>query len=177
MDRYNNSYSSGKFSFLWSNNAEGTASMLKKELRFPSGTLTCHQLAVDRVTVVMRPTASIQNFDAPDSNASNWQVETYNLFIRLNHSSSSQNPCYVFRSDTQQYPSQLQSYGVSFIRESDIHGDEDSYALLYKPNRDSPLAVDVKDLDKLDLTLLFPLYGGNLPDYRIDSVLVEFSYN
>ena len=177
MDRYSNSHSSGKFTFLWSNNAEGTAPMLSKQLKFPSGTLSCKQLAVDRVTVVMRPTASIKAFDPPDTSASNWQVETYNLMIRLNHSSSSQNPCYVFRSDTQQYPIQLQSYGVSLIREADIHGDEDSYALLYKPNRDSPLAVDVKDLSELDLTLLFPLYGGNLPDYRVDSIMVELSYS
>ena len=66
---------------------------------------------------------------------------------------------------------------MSLIREADIHGDEDSYALLYKPNWDSLLAVDVRDLNELDLTLLFPLYGGNIPDYRVDSIMVELRYS
>uniref|UniRef100_A0A7S1NUC8 Uncharacterized protein n=1 Tax=Eutreptiella gymnastica TaxID=73025 RepID=A0A7S1NUC8_9EUGL len=47
------------------------------------------------------PKEKIQTFDPTEFSVSNWQVKTYNLMIRSNHSMSSQNPCYMFRSEAQ----------------------------------------------------------------------------
>lgn len=177
MDRFT-SPPTGKFSFLWSNRPDGTDKMLNKVLRLPAGTLTCKQLFIDRVTVVMKPTEAILRFDPPDHPNATWRAETFNMLVRLNGAAGQNNPLYVFRqgASTQQYPSQISNYGQSFVIDSDVEGDHDRWCLMYKPIRDHPIALDVNQMAEFDINIFFPLHGMNLPDYRIDSVLMEFSY-
>lgn len=176
MDRFTNE-PTGKFSFLWTNNSAGDEKMLNKVLKLPAGTLSCKQLFVDRITIVMKPTESITRFDYPDHPNASWRAETFNLFVRLNATSSQNNPIYVFRQgSTQNYPSQISNYSASFVIDSDVEGDHDRWCLMYKPVRDYPIATSLSQQAEFDLSLFFPLHGLNLPDYRIDSVMVEFSY-
>ena len=177
MDRFNTP-PAGKFSFLWSNSPDGSEKMLNKVLRLPAGTLTCKQLFVDRITIVQKPTEAILKFDSPDHPNATWRAETYNLFIRLNGTEGLNHPVYVFRAgaSTQQYPSQISNYGQSFIIDSDVEGDHDRWCVMYKPVRDQPIAVNLKQTESFDISMFFPLHGMNMPDYRVDSMLVEFSY-
>lgn len=177
MDRYT-SNNTGKFAFSWSNNANGDAKMQSKTLRLPSGTLTCKELFVDRISMVMKPNAAILRFDSPDHPNATWKAETQLLYLRLAGNSTAQHPVYVYRdgADTQNYPSQMSNYSQSFTIESDVQGDQDYWATAYKPIRDYPIATDVNQMSEIDLTILFPMFGMNLPDYRVDTVLIEFSY-
>lgn len=184
----------GKFSVQWINDptdhrrdmTQHTV-MLRRGHATPQGYpgLSCKELYLDQVYILFRPSDQINpaEFVAPDSADFNWHVETDQLMVETNpgfhyplYSVGGNTPDYI---QTAHNPTSLCNYGCALTVTPGSQGEEDYWCRTYRPVRDVPLAVNLHDINQMEIRLCFPLLLGHVmrqvPNYRILRVLCEFT--
>lgn len=188
----------GKFSIQWVNDAtDHQRDMTRHTVMLRRGHtthhgypgLSCEELYLDQVYIVFRPTNQIgaSEFVAPDSTNYNWHVETDQLLV--NTDPGFKYPLYSVGGDTADHvttahnPVSLTAYSCALTVIPGGEGIEDYWCRTYRPIRDMPIAVNLHDVNQIQLELLFPLLLDNsihpslrqIPNYRILRVVCEFS--
>lgn len=188
----------GKFSIQWVNDpSDHKRNMTRHTVMLRRGHtthhgfagMTCKELYLDQVYIVFRPTSQItaNEFVAPDANTYNWHTETDQLLVSIDPGFKF--PLYSVGSNTEDHvntaynPLAISSYSASLSVTPTPEGPEGYWCRTYRPIRDNPVAIHLKDISQLDIELLFPLLLDNsinptlrqVPNYRILRVLCEFS--
>lgn len=181
--------SAAQFTVLWSNDNTHNRPMLQHSITLrdgcPSGGLYCGSLFLDQVFVLFRPNGDIAAGElvAGDTANYNWRAETSQLLIKTKPGFS--HVLYNVK------PSAAMSTGITPVRQilysnayalnQNMENVEDYWCRTYRPVRDTPVAIDLRNVSDLSIELIFPLLMDNpvlqtLPNYRILSVMCEFSY-
>lgn len=189
----------GKFSIQWVNDpTDHQRTMTRHTVMLRRGHtthhgiagMTCRELYLDQVYIVFRPTSQITagEFVAPDANDMNWHAETDQLLV--NTDPGFKFPLYSVGGDTEDHihtahhPVTVSSYSAALaVTPTSEDPAEGYWCRTYRPIRDQPVAIHLKDVSQLDIELLFPLLLDNsvnptlrqVPNYRILRVLCEFS--
>ena len=190
----------GKFSLQWINS--GTSrnrpmNSVRFNIRDVQGLgegLTCEALHVDQLHIIFVPSNSpalTGLFRSGDGINVRWRAEAQLVNVRLTPGER-----YVLATrgttapstvnDTTVVAPQLSAaYSASFCNTPYTGApQEEFWCRSYRPVRDLPAARHLQGVSQLQIDLLWPLLQGNpeaihwaIPDYRIDRVVVDFSYH
>ena len=156
--------------------------------------LTCEALHVDQVHIIFVPSNSpalTGLFRSGDGTNVRWRAEAQLVNIRLDPgerytlATRATNAPRTSSDTTVVGAQQSTTYSASLANTPYTGApQEEFWCRSYRPVRDLPAARHLQGVSELQIDLLWPLLQGNpdaihweIPDYRIDRVVVDFSYH